>query len=81
MFFFELYLIVAKFIFSTMNKQQAKDALKAGYRLRHPLFFDGEYVRIKKGKLVNDIGLVFGIANFWAEKTHADWDDNWEVFE
>lgn len=62
-----------------MNKDEAKEKLKAGHKLTHPTFSDDEYIHIENGVLKDEKG--YHMHDFWAYRQHKNFDINWSIKE
>ena len=62
-----------------MTKDEAKQALKDGKRIRHSGFTQDEWVEQHGTQYLFEDGYTGYMEEFWRHRTDSWWDDGWEV--
>lgn len=61
-----------------LTKDQAIAALNAGKKVHHRYFMKGDYIFLEEGVITAEDGHKH--VEYWAFRTHKDWNTNWGIF-
>ena len=67
-----------------MTKEEAKQAIRDGYRVTHFLFFgSGEYIKqsVDPNYLLDEDGIQMYAKEFWQICTTKDWQTGWSIIK
>lgn len=62
-----------------MTREQAKQALKDGYKITHQYFTEDEYVGLFDGIICDENNIPRLM--FWEHRVGSGWDEGWEIVE
>ncbi|WP_286727882.1 MULTISPECIES: hypothetical protein [Sphingobacterium] len=63
-----------------MNKKEALQFMKDGYKISHDYFQDHEWMTIRDGKILLEDGVKCSIEEFFAYRTSSDWEEDYSFF-
>jgi hypothetical protein len=63
-----------------MTKDQAIEAMNAGYRVTHRWFSPDEYIFIRNGILYDENDNYMHLPDFWDVRSTPDWQIDWSIF-
>lgn len=65
-----------------MTKEEAKQAMLEGKKVRHRYFSDNEYMSMNANKdFVFEDGVICTGTLFWSDRQGPEWDIDWEIVE
>lgn len=64
-----------------MNRQEAKEALNKGKKLRHRYFSSDEWIRQAGIIVFTEEGYSIDAQTFWGDRSGAGFDEGWEIVE
>jgi len=64
-----------------MTKDEAIKSMRAGNKVTHKYFTDGEWITIKDGSYLFEDGYLCQPEVFWHYKLNAAWEDGWSAIE
>jgi len=63
-----------------MNKEEALQFMKDGYKISHDYFQDHEWMTIRDGKILLEDGVKCSVDEFFAYRTSSDWEEDYSFF-
>ena len=63
-----------------MTKFEAILAMQGGEKTTHRTFTSDEWITIKDGKIVTEEGYEISGVEFWADRTHENFNTDWSIY-
>ena len=64
-----------------MNKQEAIEAMKKGFKVTHDYFSSDEFITMIGDKIVTEEGYSFNATEFWKYRTHESFNTGWSYYK
>ncbi len=64
-----------------MTKKEMLVALAAGKKVTHHYFTTKEWMKLQRGKLLFEDGVITTLEEFWSNRNSAQYENGWSIFE
>ncbi len=64
-----------------MSKDEAIQAMKEGKKVTHRFFTPTEFITMRSGHIVDELGYHLNAKQFWSFREHESFETDWSIYE